>query len=77
MIVGFPQETEEDFRASVDLVKAVQFNYVNVFPFWAGYDTIASKLDGQVDAAVAQDRIKIAVKEFEEAGIRISWDTPR
>lgn len=77
MIVGFPQETEEDFRASVEMAKAVRFDHVNVFPFWAGYGTIASKMDGQVDPRVTQSRIDRAVKEFEAAGMRISWDTPR
>jgi len=43
MIVGFPTETEEDFVASLDLLKIVKYKNVFVFKYSPRPDTIAHK----------------------------------
>jgi len=44
IIVGFPGETEEDFARSVELVKRVQPDYVNISRFAARPGTAAAKM---------------------------------
>ncbi len=52
IIVGFPQETEEDFQLTYDFIKNMNISKLHVFPFSPHQyaDTVsASKLEGQVD----------------------------
>lgn len=55
-IVGFPGETEGDFRATLDLVDAVGFAQAYSFKYSARPGTPAS-LEPQVDEAVKADRL--------------------
>jgi len=55
-IVGFPGETEDDFRCLVSFVEAAQFDHVGVF-LYSNEETSASyALPAQVPAAVAERR---------------------
>ncbi len=56
MIVGFPGETEDDFRALEDFVEAAAFDHLGVF-LYSNEETCAARaLQLQVDARVAQRR---------------------
>ena len=55
-IVGFPGETDADFRELCDFVKAAEFDWMGVFPY-SDVDTSSSfALDGKVDEETIQDR---------------------
>jgi ribosomal protein S12 methylthiotransferase len=55
-IVGFPGETQADFRALCDLVRAAEFDWMGVFCY-SDVDTARSfALDAKVDPAVAAER---------------------
>jgi tRNA-2-methylthio-N6-dimethylallyladenosine synthase len=56
-IVGFPEETEEDFQATLDLVKEVKYGYAYSFKYSTRPGTPAAER-GQVDAAAADDRLQ-------------------
>ncbi|NRB34687.1 MAG: tRNA (N6-isopentenyl adenosine(37)-C2)-methylthiotransferase MiaB [Rhodobacteraceae bacterium] len=56
-IVGFPEETEEDFQATLDLVKEVQYGYAYSFKYSTRPGTPAAERP-QVDAAAADDRLQ-------------------
>nr|HRC85888.1 tRNA (N6-isopentenyl adenosine(37)-C2)-methylthiotransferase MiaB [Thermoanaerobaculia bacterium] len=58
MIVGFPGETEEDFRATLDLVDEVQFASIFAFCYSERPGTAAPRLDGKVPGATAQRRLQ-------------------
>ncbi|HTZ16906.1 MAG TPA: 30S ribosomal protein S12 methylthiotransferase RimO [Dissulfurispiraceae bacterium] len=47
-IVGFPTETEEDFRGLVDFVEETRFDRLGVFTFSKEEGTPSSKLKGQI-----------------------------
>ncbi len=58
IMVGFPQETEEDFFDTLSLAKEVGFAGAFTFIYSKRSGTPAAKMDGQIDEAVATERIK-------------------
>jgi threonylcarbamoyladenosine tRNA methylthiotransferase MtaB len=56
LITGFPGETDADHRATVALVESLPFTHLHVFPWSPRPGTAATKLSGQVPAAVARER---------------------
>ncbi len=57
IMVGFPQETEEDFIDTFNLVKAVKYAGAFTFVYSKRKGTPASIMDGQVDEEVSKARI--------------------
>ncbi len=43
IIVGYPDETDEDFKKSIDLVKKIRFDVLNISRFWYRPHTLAAK----------------------------------
>ena len=58
VIVGFPQESDEDFNEVLDYVNKVKFSKVHVFPFSKRDGTKASIMDGQIQESVKKSRAK-------------------
>ena len=58
VIVGFPQEDDNDFNEVIDYVKKVKFSKVHVFPYSKRDGTKASIMDGQVQESVKKERAK-------------------
>ncbi|WP_299732698.1 tRNA (N6-isopentenyl adenosine(37)-C2)-methylthiotransferase MiaB [uncultured Tateyamaria sp.] len=56
-IVGFPEETEADFQATLDLVEAVNYGYAYSFKYSTRPGTPAAER-AQVDAGEADDRLQ-------------------
>jgi threonylcarbamoyladenosine tRNA methylthiotransferase MtaB len=56
VIAGFPGETDEDHRQTVDFVRSLPFSYLHVFPYSARPGTAATRLPDPVDLGVARDR---------------------
>jgi len=59
VIVGFPGETEKDFRETCDLLKKMQVSRIHVFPFSAKPHTLASTMKGQIKEEIKKKRVKI------------------
>ena len=57
VIVGFPGETEEDFRATYDLLSRVRPAFLHVFPYSRRAGTEAASLPGQLTAADKAARV--------------------
>lgn len=55
-IVGFPGETEVEFRALLDLLEQVRFDKVGVFQFSSEPGTLACEMPDQVPDEVKQER---------------------
>ena len=49
IIVGFPGETDEEFKQTCEFVKAVEFSKVHVFPFSARPKTVAANMSDQIN----------------------------
>lgn len=66
VIVGFPQESEEDFNEVLDYVNKVKFSKVHVFPFSKRDGTKASIMDGQVQESIKKTRAKKLIEVSDE-----------
>ncbi len=69
LIVGFPGETEADFRATLDVVSAARFAGAFTFQYSPRPGTPAATMPGQVPKPVVQERFERLLALQEE----ISW----
>ena len=56
IMVGFPGETEEEFRLSCDFAEEIGFAKVHVFPYSRRPGTVADRMEGQLTNAVKEKR---------------------
>ena len=61
-MVGFPGETEEDFRELCEYVKEAKFDRFGAFTYSKEEGTSAALLDGEIDEQVKQDRYDILMQ---------------
>ena len=59
IIVGFPQETEDEFKETCEFVKKVEFAQVHAFPYSRRKGTKADAMSGQIADPVKKERMKI------------------
>ena len=52
VIVGFPDETEEEFQETYEFIKACGFHQLHVFPYSAREGTVAAKMKDQIDPRI-------------------------
>ena len=64
LIVGYPDETEEDFNELYDFVQEIRFDRLGVFTYSEEDDTLAADLDDNVSAEVKDDR-KAAILDLQ------------
>lgn len=57
MIVGFPQETEEDFEELLDFVRENRWDRLGAFTYSKEEDTAAYDMEGQIDEDVKKERL--------------------
>ncbi len=57
LIVGFPGETEEDFEATLNLVKTVNYSSAFTFVYSKREGTVAAKMPDQIPEDVSKNRI--------------------
>ncbi len=62
-IVGFPGESEEDFRELCEFVSETKFDRAGAFPYSREEDTPAYDFPDQIDEQVKQDRADILMRE--------------
>ena len=65
VIVGFPQENEEDFQDTYNLCKEC-FDMLHVFPYSVRPGTVAAKMDGQISPEVKKQRSKVLLDLSDE-----------
>lgn len=70
IIVGFPNETEEDFQETLDLVKEADFEGAFTFIFSPREGTPASKYEDTVDIKVKKERLQRLNKMINEEYLR-------
>lgn len=56
IIVGFPQETEEEFEETLEFAKRIGFSKIHVFKYSRRKGTVADKMSGQVAEQVKTER---------------------
>ena len=61
VIVGFPGESEEEFKETFDFIKECDFNMLHVFPFSAREGTAAYLMKNQVNPQVKKERARLLI----------------
>lgn len=69
LIVGFPNETEEDFNNTLSFLRKVKFSKIHVFPYSRRKGTKADLMDNQIDEQTKHKRVKEVLKLSEELEI--------
>ena len=70
LMVGFPGETEEEFRESVDFARRVGFAKIHVFPYSPRAGTRAAAMEDQVPGEIKKERtaaLLAAARELRQA----------
>ncbi len=68
VIVGFPGESEAEFRESYDFAAAMTFAKIHVFRFSARQGTPAARLPGQIAEQVKKERASAMLELSDQAG---------
>ena len=58
VIVGFPQETDDDFNESLDFIRQIGFSKIHVFPYSKRDGTKASRMSGHIDGNTKKTRTR-------------------
>jgi len=74
VIVGFPNENDDDFNDTYNFCKKIKFSKIHVFPYSNRSGTLSSKMENQVDVSIKKDRVskllslsKCLEEEFENS----------
>ena len=70
IIVGFPGETEEDFRQTCDLAREVDFDNAFVFRYSPRRDTPAATMEEQWSEEVKMERNQALLRQLDEMAAR-------
>ena len=62
IIVGFPNETIEDFNITYKNLKSLELSKIHVFPYSRRKGTIADKMDNQIDTNEKKQRVELVQK---------------
>jgi tRNA-2-methylthio-N6-dimethylallyladenosine synthase len=71
IIVGFPGETEEDYRQTRDLVEKIQFDNAFVFRYSPRRDTPAAEMPEQIDEHLKEERNRDLLEVVNKSNRRI------
>ena len=74
LIVGFPSETEKELAETVDAVRAIGFNEVSFYPYYDGYESISSKMNGKIPKEIIYSRLKKATDLLKKEGVICKCD---
>lgn len=66
IIVGFPTETDEQFKRTIDLLKTIQPDIVNITRFSARPQTLAKKLKGRIPTEIVKQRSRVLTDLFSQ-----------
>ena len=67
IIVGFPGETEQDFKDTLNVVKKVKFSQIYMFIYSIRKGTVAERMENQIDEKIKGERLERLKKIFEES----------
>lgn len=65
MLAGFPTETEDDVRQSIDFIKRVKFEKMHIFPYSVRTGTPAAKMAQHTNAVKAERAAKLSAAATE------------
>lgn len=68
IIVGFPQETEEEFEETLAFAKRIGFSKIHVFKYSRRQGTVADKMSGQIPETIKTERSERLIQAEEALG---------
>lgn len=57
VIVGFPNEKEENFKETIETINKIKFSKLHVFPYSKRNGTKAAEMDNQIDEVTKKQRV--------------------
>lgn len=66
VIVGFPTETEEEFKECLEFIKEINFAKVHVFPYSKRDGTKAARMSGHIEGPIKKERTRRLLSLSEE-----------
>lgn len=72
LIVGFPNETEEDFIELKEFIQEIKFDRLGVFKYSPEEDTLSATFDGQVEEEIKERRYNEIMKLQERISYSLS-----
>lgn len=69
VIVGFPTETIEEHKETIETIKKINFSKIHVFPYSDRVGTVASKMSGHVDEKTKKERVNDLIELSKELEI--------
>ncbi|HPE14964.1 MAG TPA: tRNA (N(6)-L-threonylcarbamoyladenosine(37)-C(2))-methylthiotransferase MtaB [Bacilli bacterium] len=57
IIVGFPDETDEDFNDTLEFAREINFSKIHVFPYSKRDGTVAAKMKNQIGSNIKKERV--------------------
>ena len=69
VIVGFPQESDEDFIDTINTCKQMKYSKIHVFPYSSRKGTVASKMSGHINGIIKKQRAKELLNLSNELGL--------
>ena len=70
LIVGFPGETEDNFKETLINLKEIAFTKIHVFPYSRRKGTVADNLPNQIDENIKKERVKKVLELSKELEIK-------
>lgn len=71
-IVGYPGETEDDFKQLVEFVKRARFDRMGVFEYSREKNTVSYSMENQVPAKIKHERFKILMEIQQQISYEIN-----
>ena len=62
LIVGFPSETEDDFKETLETLREVEFTKIHTFPYSERVGTPASQMKEKVNGIIKKDRVRCVLQ---------------
>ena len=74
VIIGFPTETEKEFKKTLKAIKKIGFNSVFLYPYSNIKNTTASKMEGKIEKEEIIRRLNIAQDFLDKLNVRNQCD---
>ena len=72
LIVGFPSETDEEFKELLDFIQQVEFERLGLFMYSREEKTAAFGFSGQIPGRIKQERYHIIMSHQQEVARRVN-----
>lgn len=66
IIVGFPDESEEDFIETIKLLHSINFDFISCFAYSENRKTASAKIENKVHPELISERLERLKKELGE-----------